>query len=188
MEEGKEATALVLLSGGIDSAACVHYYISQGLQVEGVFVDYGQEARDREFSSSSQIASHYGIKLNRLNLEVPHTFAQGEITGRNAFLLLAAILAYPGHRGLISLGIHSGVPYYDCSDSFVKDIRKVLEGYADGGIILDAPFLKWDKRMIVDYCKSNDVPIHLTYSCENGGDIPCGTCLSCRDRKALNVD
>lgn len=187
MAKEKNATNLVLLSGGIDSAACVHYNLSQGLQVKGVFVDYGQKAKDKEFSSASRIATHYGIELDRLKLTVPQTFTQGEIVGRNAFLVMATILANPGHRGLISLGIHSGVPYYDCSESFVRDVSRILEGYANGSTVLDTPFLKWDKRTIIDYCRDNEVPVHLTYSCENGGDVPCGRCLSCRDRKALNV-
>ena len=183
----KECTALILLSGGIDSTACVHYYRDQGFEVKGVFIDYGQKARKNEFKSANKIASHYGIELNRLAFTTSQMFTQGEIKGRNAFLVLGTLLAYPDFRGIIALGIHSGSPYYDCSESFAKKIDEILNGYTDGQVSLDTPFIHWDKKMIFEYCKDNDVPIPLTYSCENGSDPPCGNCLSCRDRRALDV-
>ena len=73
-------------------------------------------------------------------------------------------------NGLISMGIHSGTNYYDCSEAFLREINRILEGYSDGRVVLAAPFLKWDKRMIYDYILDNGLPIHLTYSCENGTD------------------
>lgn len=185
--EQREKSCLVLFSGGMDSTACIHYYLNQGFYVKGVFIDYGQIARKKEFHSANNIASYYRIELDYHEFCTSQTFSQGEIKGRNAFLVLATLLAYPEFHGIISLGIHSGVPYYDCSESFVKEIKKILDGYTGGEIILDVPFLKWDKRMIYIYCKDNNLPIHLTYSCENGGDEPCGICRSCLDRRALNV-
>ena len=157
--------SLVLFSGGIDSTALIHYYIKQGFNVKGLFVNYGQIARKKELQSANDIALHYGIELDYVQFTTSQTFSQGEITGRNAFLVMATIISRPDFKGILSLGIHSGVPYYDCTESFVKDINKILEGYTDGQVVLDAPFLKWDKKMIYEYCKDNAVPVHLTYSC-----------------------
>ena len=39
---GMEYNVIVLLSGGIDSTACVNYYLSQKLKLLGLFIDYGQ--------------------------------------------------------------------------------------------------------------------------------------------------
>lgn len=186
MMEGRTA-CVILLSGGLDSTACVHYYLNQGFDVEGIFVDYGQKAREKELSSARTIASHYGIKFSDCECGVPREHGQGEIVGRNAFLVFAALLARPEFRGIICLGIHSGVPYYDCSEVFARNLNRLLEGYTDGQVVLDTPFLRWDKRMILEYCKDNNVPIQLTYSCEVGSDPPCGKCMSCCDRRALDV-
>ena len=41
--------AWVLLSGGIDSAACAYYFQQRGDNVEAVFIDYGQAAAHAEF-------------------------------------------------------------------------------------------------------------------------------------------
>jgi|WetSurMetagenome_2_1015567.scaffolds.fasta_scaffold27596_4 7-cyano-7-deazaguanine synthase len=179
--------ALVLLSGGLDSTACIQYYIKLGFQVHAVFIDYGQLARKNEFKSARSIASHFGIPFKCCKFECERHFLDGEIKGRNAFLLLSALLEYPNINGLISMGIHFGTQYYDCTESFVREMNKILEGYFDGRVIFEAPFIKWSKKMIKDYFNKNNLPIYLTYSCEKGTDEPCGKCLSCLDRGALNA-
>jgi len=180
-------SALILLSGGIDSTACIHYYLDGKFDVKAVFLDYGQKARVRELSSAKKIAKHYRIEFNKIALTSSNRFSSGEIRGRNAFLIFAVLMHYQELHGIISLGVHSGTPYYDCSESFVKNINETLNGYTSGRVLLDTPFLKWNKKMLYDYCKINDVPTHLTYSCENGLVPPCGRCLSCKDRSALDV-
>ena len=182
----KNTNSIVLLSGGIDSTACIYYYLSQGFNVKGIFFDYGQTANEKEYFSAKKVAKFYKIELNHHVFTSPQFF-HGEITGRNAFLIFATVLYNPQFQGIISLGIHSGVPYYDCSESFSQNINKLLDGYTNGQVILDTPFLKWNKKMIYDYCQKNDVPIHLTYSCENSDNEPCGTCNSCLDRSTLNA-
>jgi 7-cyano-7-deazaguanine synthase len=178
--------ALVLSSGGIDSTACIKYYQDQGFEVQGFFVDYGQRARLREYESVQKIAAFYKIKIDSMTVQNHGTLPYGEIKGRNAFFIMAALLTNHDFVGLISLGIHAGVPYYDCSNEFLKKISLIVSEYSDGQIKVDAPFINWDKKMIVSYCREVGVPMHMTYSCENG-DEPCGKCLSCLDRSALNV-
>jgi len=178
--------ALVLASGGIDSTACIKYYQDLGFEVHGFFVDYGQSARLKEWESVQKVAAFYKIKIKSMIVQNPGTLPYGEIRGRNAFLIMAALLLNPDFVGLISLGIHAGVLYYDCSKEFLKKTNLLVTDYSDGQIKIDAPFIDWDKKMIVSYCRDLEVPTHLTYSCENG-DEPCGKCLSCLDRSALNV-
>jgi len=184
--EKNEKKTLVLTSGGIDSSACIKYYQDLGFEVRGLFVDYGQKARLKEWECVQKIAAFYEIKIESLTLKHPGRISSGEIRGRNGFLIMAAMLANPDFSGLISLGIHAGVPYYDCSKSFANKMSILVTEYSDGRLKLDFPFVTWDKKMIFSYCNDMDVPVHLTYSCENG-DEPCGRCQSCLDRSALNV-
>lgn len=186
-DKKRKLTAVVLLSGGIDSAACVRYYLDLGYQLRGLFIDYGQHARDNEGESAIQVANYYDIPLDKVSLSPINHFGPGEIRGRNAFLIIAALLYYPQFKGILSLGIHSGTPYYDCSQQFICDIATIIDAYAVGEVRIDAPFLAWDKSMIYAYCKEKGVPIHITYSCESGTDPPCGKCLSCKDREALDA-
>ncbi len=178
---------LVLLSGGIDSAACLDFYIREKQDVFAIFVNYGQKAKEQESISSKRIADHYNIPLINLGIVSSHHFSEGEIMGRNASLLMLALMYKPIEYGIIAIGIHSGTPYYDCSEAFLNEVGRLSENYSGGKIKFEAPFVKWDKRMILKYCRENDVPLNLTYSCEAGTNPPCGKCSSCRDRKALNV-
>jgi len=187
MGEGGKSISVVLLSGGIDSAACVRYYLDMNFRVKGLFIDYGQGARDNERKSATQIAKYYGIPLDKISLSPVKHFGPGEIRGRNAFFIMGVLLFYPRLKGILSLGIHSGTPYYDCSEQFIRDIKTIVDGYTSGEVRIEAPFLTWDKAMIYTYCKEKVIPIDLTYSCEAGTTPPCGKCRSCKDREALSV-
>ncbi len=183
----RKQASIVLLSGGIDSAACVHYYIDLNFEVNATFIDYGQNARDNERQSAKRIAAYYNIKLDQVSLSSTEHFGPGEIRGRNAFLIMVALLNYPQYKGIISLGIHSGTPYYDCSPQFIRDITPLTDAYTNGEVRIDVPFLTWEKPAVYTYCKEKNIPIHLTYSCEAGTNPPCGECRSCKDRELLNV-
>ena len=45
---------IILLSGGIDSAACLHYYLKEKFSVRALFVNYGQAAGEREYESAKK--------------------------------------------------------------------------------------------------------------------------------------
>lgn len=182
---GQQGAATVLLSGGIDSSACVAFLLDQAFRVESLFIDYGQAAAPQERAAAAAMASHFGVPLRQVRLSEVRPKAAGIIPGRNAFLVLAAVME--SDRPLIAIGVHSGTAYWDCSPDFVEKMQAVLDGYTDGRVRLLAPFATWTKREIWDFCLSKHVPIQLTYSCESGGERPCGHCLSCRDLEALRA-
>jgi 7-cyano-7-deazaguanine synthase len=179
--------AFVLLSGGVDSSCCVAFYRRMGYEVKGVFVDYGQPVNQKEERSAKAIADHYGMSIDVIRCSGPLTDFQGEIPGRNAFLIFAALLYAPQMTGLVALGIHAGTEYYDCSEHFTSGLNDILSAYSSGKVVLTAPFLKWTKQEVYDFCIAHRVPIQLTWSCEVGPADPCGCCLSCKDREHLNV-
>lgn len=184
-KEGK--SVIVLLSGGIDSTACINYYLQEDLSPTALFINYGQAAMKKEYESAKKIATYYNIKLDTIRVDISNRFEKGEIKGRNAFFIIIALMKYIKFSGLISLGIHAGSPYYDTTEEFVCNMKTLMDNYTDGRVRIDIPFLYWQKPMIYEYCKKNKVPTNLTYSCELGKEHPCGECSSCLDRKALNV-
>jgi 7-cyano-7-deazaguanine synthase len=175
----------VLFSGGIDSTACLAFYLEQGFSVQGLFVDYGQVAALRELHAAEAIARHYQIFLQELSWSGPEKKGPGLIVGRNAFLLIGALMELTEKVGILAIGIHSGTDYLDCAPAFIQKMQSLFDLYTQGRIQIGAPFLKWKKHEIFNYCKSHGVPVGLTYSCECGADQPCGKCLSCRDLEAL---
>ena len=178
---------LVLMSGGIDSTACAHYFLERGNNVRGVFVDYGQVAREPEIEAVRAITQHLNIPLRLQSFDAARKFGPGEILGRNAFLIFAALMGEHPIQGILSLGVHQGTGYYDCGKDFVESANSIVQSYSAGSVALLCPFLSKSKSFIYGYSKNEGLPLSLTYSCELGTVPPCGHCSSCRDRHALST-
>lgn len=177
--------ALVLLSGGVDSASCARSLQQQGFVVSCVFVNYGQAAAQPEQRAATVIADKLGVPLSVISISGQRQFGAGEILGRNAFLVLAAMTMREVKSGVIVLGIHAGTPYYDCSPAFLTSIDRLVAEYSDGLVRVIAPFISWSKKDIFDYYLRAGFPSDIAYSCEAGEIPPCGACASCRDRRVL---
>jgi 7-cyano-7-deazaguanine synthase len=178
---------IVLLSGGIDSAACVDFYQRQHFLVQGLHVTYGQPAAKQESVAASAIANYYRIPLTQISMIGARPKTETEFLGRNALLLFTALLELDARAAMLVLGVHSETPYYDCSCSFLSSIQVIVDGQCDGRVRVAAPFLDWTKKQIWQYCMEHRVPLELTYSCERGLDQPCGECLTCRDLEAIRA-
>jgi len=85
----------------------------------------------------------------------------------------------------VAFGAHSGryTPYPDCQPAFAGAMHQVA-GLCDWKkIAVLAPFVTWDKGDIVKRGAELGVPFELTWSCYNGGEMHCGKCGTCIDRK-----
>lgn len=170
MCDSETPKAMVLLSGGVDSTACVGYYIRNNYEVYALFINYGQIELEKESNAASSVANYYNIPLNQITINSVSA-PNGYIPGRNAMLLSLALMNCPFTEGIVSLGIHSGTPYQDCSSEFESLMQKIYLLYEEGRIRIDAPFLKWEKSEIVDFAQNIKVPLQLTFS-TNQNDMP----------------
>lgn len=178
-----------MASGGVDSTACIRYYLERSFTVKALFIDYGQLALLSESIAVDKICNYYGVPLQTykvadLNWTVRNS---DELIGRNLLFASVALVNYPESNGLIAMGIHSGTDYFDCSSEFQHKLSELSLIVSGGKIDFDFPFGLWSKGDIVAYCRNNDIPIHLTYSCVMS-NTPCGRCLSCQDRSSYNLD
>ncbi len=183
----RQRQAYVLASGGVDSTACIAYYLDLGFRVSPVFIDFGHPANIVERLHVRQVASHYELSPREIEVRGVDAYQEGEIRGRNAAFVAIALMAYPGMSGVIALGIHAGSPYYDCTPRFRDQMSALVSEYTNGGVQFDAPFINVEKPGIVEFGKAHSLPFGLTYSCEMGATPPCGKCLSCKDREALGI-
>jgi 7-cyano-7-deazaguanine synthase len=174
MQKARAVDVCVLASGGIDSTACINFYLSLGHKVLPLFVQYGQAACNAERRSIHAVCRHFGLRPRVVTVTGFNRLSSGEICGRNLFLVSVALM-----------GIHGGTRYYDCGADFAQRTQRIISSYTDGRATLGAPFLNWSKQEIFQYCTKCDVPISITWSCEAGSKAPCGKCLSCRDRERL---
>lgn len=62
---GAKATAIVLLSGGLDSATTLAIALSEGYDCHALSFNYRQR-HDRELSSAIHVAKHYGLKEHKI--------------------------------------------------------------------------------------------------------------------------
>ncbi len=186
-DEITSAEVLILLSGGLDSAACLRFYVDLGRPICGLFIDYQQPAAKREGYAAKAVANHYGVSLYTAIWRGQSKKQPGSVAARNAFLLTAALMERPEQVTTIALGIHAGTQYADCSPEFVSRMQSTFDIYSGGAVHIATPFEDWTKADIWAYALSKNVPVDLTYSCEAGSNHPCGKCLSCLDRIGLEA-
>jgi 7-cyano-7-deazaguanine synthase len=175
-------TDVVLFSGGLDSTVTAFMLRSAGIEPLLLHLDYGQPAAAREKIASTSLAVELGCELQTITTSIPYcVMPNGEIPGRNLFLIAAALAVSSGLR-LLALGIHRGTDYYDCNDDFFRHCEQIVNGYSSGTTQLVAPVAHLTKREIVAYAVESKIPIDLTYSCERANE-PCEACASCKERR-----
>ena len=104
------------------------------------------------------------------------------------FLSSAASIALSKDCSVIYYGAHSddaaGNAYPDCSDAFNQSMKSAIEIGSGNQLTIEAPFVNMAKKDVVREGLRLKVPYHLTWSCYEGGEKPCGTCGTCIDRQA----
>lgn len=102
------------------------------------------------------------------------------------FLSSASSIALSNDCSVIYYGAHSddsaGNAYPDCSDDFNNAMNRAIYLGSGGQLEIIAPFVNLTKADVVKKGLELGVPYELTWSCYEGGDVPCGTCGTCRDR------
>ncbi|MGB2925507.1 MAG: 7-cyano-7-deazaguanine synthase QueC [Limnothrix sp.] len=204
-------TAIVLLSGGLDSATSAAQAIADGYEIIALSFQYGQK-HSRELLAAKNIAEHLGITehfIMDVNLsrwggssltdekqDIPKDGIQTDtipstyVPGRNTvFIALALSLAEAKNAEAIYLGInavdYSGYP--DCRPDYLAAYQTLANLSSKVGIEghapkLIAPLVLDSKVDIVKKAIAHNVPIAETWSCYQGGEKPCGVCDSCRIR------
>ena len=181
----RRISMLVLASGGIDSSTLLALSVQKGLGPVALFVDFGQPAAEAESRAMANICSWLNISWRHVRY-AGSRFHAGEIRGRNAFLLQAALLEFPSDSGIVVFGIHTGTEYADCSPEFMQIMGRSYGLQTGGTIVAVAPFLDWTKPDVYRLANELGVPIARTYSCE-ASNSPCGRCNSCKDRRLLDA-
>jgi 7-cyano-7-deazaguanine synthase len=182
------APACILLSGGIDSMACLHFF--QALKPSPKFISalhfsFGQRSEKRELNAAKKVAKALSCDLKVVEIRGIEP-QDGMAIGRNAAFIFTALLKLGSPKLTLAMGIHAGTPYPDCSEKFVKEAQGIADIYTGGSTQIRCPFVSWTKKDIWEYCKTFALPTNICYSCQRGSSSPCGKCHSCLDRAALN--
>ena len=104
------------------------------------------------------------------------------------FLSSAASIALSNGCEVILYGAHAddaaGNAYPDCSQDFNDAINRAIFLGSGQQLRVEAPFVGKTKADVVAEGLRLKAPYHLTWSCYEGGEKPCGLCGTCRDRAA----
>ena len=89
-----------------------------------------------------------------------------------------------GAEGLV-IAAHSGdhAIYPDCREPFMEAMARAMESGTYAGIKLLRPFIAMDKAAIVRRGVELGVDYAQTWSCYKGGEVHCGTCGTCVERR-----
>jgi 7-cyano-7-deazaguanine synthase len=203
-------TAVVVLSGGMDSTTLMAHYAALRHKIVALTVDYGQRHR-REIDSARAIAAHYeathhvvdlrgfgsllsGSALTDDTVAVPdghyaeQTMRSTVVPNRNSVMANVAVsVAIANRAAVVALGMHSGdhFIYADCRPAFVSALQALVTVANEdlGAPRVDAPFLNWSKADIASHGTRLGAPLGLSWSCYKGGDLHCGTCGTCYERR-----
>ncbi len=200
-------SALVLLSGGLDSATTLYYALAEGYSCEALIFNYSQRHR-REVKSAIAVAEAAGCRYRLVRLAMPETgsalldrslnvpkdrvdfvseIPSTYVPARNiVFLSIAAAHAEALGAEAIFIGAnavdYSGYP--DCRPEFYKAYQRVLAVGTKAGVEgrrlrVKTPLIHKSKAQIIRLGRRLGVPYELTWSCYAGGRRPCGRCDSC---------
>lgn len=201
--------AVAVLSGGMDSTVLAYQSVGLFEQVDLVSVDYGQRHRT-ELAHAAATAKRLGCRhdivplpigsyvdgsaLTDERVDVPHghyaaeTMATTVVPNRNAMLISVAYgIAVARGADAVLVGVHAGDHhvYPDCRPEFIEALDRALrignEGVGD--VSLESPFVRRSKTDICRLGGRLGVVWEETWSCYEGGDVHCGRCGTCVERR-----
>jgi len=206
------AKAVVLVSGGLDSATCLAIASSQGYACYALSFNYGQRSISeldgaKKVVRAAQVESHKiisldigelgGSALTDDSLEVPEEETRGipitYVPARNTvFLSYALAWAEVIEAGAIYIGVnaldYSGYP--DCRPVFIAAFQNLANlatktGLEGGNISIETPLINFSKAEIIKSGIKLGVDYSDTVSCYQASEhgLACGKCDSCRFRK-----
>ncbi len=126
----------------------------------------------------------YGEQIEKTGGEKP---VSTYVPFRNGlFLSSAASIALSKDCQVIFYGAHAddaaGAAYPDCSPVFNQAMGEAIWEGSGRQLKIEAPFVQMNKGEIVKLGLELKVPYELTWSCYEGGEVPCGRCGTCIDR------
>ena len=210
------ARAVVLLSGGLDSATVLASAVADGFECHSVAVDYGQR-HAVELQAAAQVSAALGARSHRVvridlraiggsaltdDIDVPVEPGEGipvtYVPARNT-LMLSLALGYAETLDALDLFIgvnavdYSGYP--DCRPQFIAAFEDLCQVATRAGaegerFSIHTPLIHLTKAEIIQRGMALGVDYSQTVSCYQADEQgrACGRCDSCRLRRQGFID
>ena len=209
--------AIVLVSGGLDSATCLAIAKAQSYECYAISFEYGQRSRS-ELQAAKEIVAATGIvehkifslqmgelgssALTDVHIKVPEEESEGipvtYVPARNTVFLSYALAwteVLKGEAIFMGLNARDYSGYPDCRPEYVAAFQQLInlatKRSVEGGIIkLETPLIDLNKSEIIKIGLRLGVNYGNTVSCYQADESgrACGRCDSCRFRHKGFVD
>jgi len=200
---------IVICSGGLDSVSLAHKVAVDHTLTRLVSFDYGQRHR-KEVEFAAACARQLGVPHDIIDItsigasltgsaltddiDVPdghyaeETMKATVVPNRNAIMLSIAFgIAAATKADAVATAVHGGdhFIYPDCRPEFIDAFETMqahaLDGYAN--VKMYTPYVNGSKADIVTDGVKYNTPFGNTWSCYKGGDVHCGRCGTCVERR-----
>lgn len=201
-----DATAGLLLSGGLDSGILLGHLLQGGRRVRPFYVRSQLVWEEAELAAVCAFAA--ALRSNALDplvvLEMPladlyekHWSVTGRhapesdtpddavyLPGRNALLTIKPALWCAMHGiGELALAVLANNPFADATDEFFREFQSALALAAGSRVRLTRPFVRLGKKDVMELGRG--LPLGLTFSCIAPIDgRHCGRCNKCAERRS----
>ena len=196
----------IIVSGGMDSITLLYdhkYEIALGISF-----DYGSNHNAREIPFAKMHCERLGIKHITINLDFMHQYFKSSLLDgaeaipeghyaddnmkstvvpfRNGIMLAIAIgIAESNNLDQVFIANHGGdhTIYPDCRPEFINAIDAAATAGTYNNVKVIAPYTKITKSDIARIGKRLGIDYAETWSCYKGGEVHCGKCGTCVERK-----
>ncbi len=199
---------LVLLSGGMDSTSALYWARQEHEIVGAVSFDYGSKHNHKEIALAAWHCGHLDVwhdivalpfvnelfssDLLKSGGDIPdghyeeQSMKQTVVPFRNGIMLaIACGIAESRGADALVIAAHAGdhAIYPDCREPFMRAMADTMREGTYAHIELLRPFIHLDKAAIAKLGAALGVDHAKTWSCYKGGEIHCGTCGTCVERR-----
>lgn len=200
--------AVLLLSGGMDSGVLLAWAAPRYREIHCLSFDYGSKHAARELAQAAALAARYHARFITVDLPfinalfsssllqsgeaVPEgSYAEANMRStvvpfRNGIMLAVAVGYAENHTiDTVLIAAHAGdhPVYPDCRMDFVTAMSQAATAGTYAGVRVEAPFVNLHKREIAVLGRELGFDFAQTWSCYQGGEIHCGRCATCLERK-----
>ena len=198
--------SLIIVSGGMDSITLL--YDRKDSIALALSFDYGSNHNSREIPYAQLHCQRLGIRHIVIPLDFMHQyFTSSLLEGAEAIpdghyadenmkstvvpfrngIMLSVAIGIAESNGLkkVLIANHGGdhAIYPDCRPDFISAINKAAMSGTYLNVEVDAPYTNISKTDIARRGAALGIDYSETWSCYKGGDVHCGTCGTCVERK-----
>ena len=199
---------VVLVSGGMDSVTALYQAHRDHEVIAGLSFDYGSKHNHREIPFAASHCKTLGVRHEVISLgfmndlfksdllrsggEIPEGHYEASnmkktvVPVRNGIMLsIAAGYAESIEAEGLVIAAHSGdhAIYADCREEFMAPMAEAIAQGTDVDLQVLRPFIEMRKEDIAAAADELGLDLADTWSCYKGGEIHCGKCGTCVERK-----